>query len=56
VETRFITRDLAVLTGPDQKWLNTQDFPGEAGREPEERDEVTARDASVPAMFGMNPV
>ena len=22
----FMTRDLAVLIGPDQKWLNTQDF------------------------------
>jgi isocitrate dehydrogenase len=21
-----MTRDLAVLIGPDQKWLNTQDF------------------------------
>ncbi len=21
-----MTRDVAVLTGPDQRWLNTQDF------------------------------
>jgi isocitrate dehydrogenase len=26
VESGFMTRDLAVLIGPDQKWLNTQDF------------------------------
>ena len=26
VEAGFMTRDLAVLIGPDQKWLNTQDF------------------------------
>ena len=26
VESGFMTKDLAVLIGPDQKWLNTQDF------------------------------
>jgi len=26
VESGFMTRDLAVLIGPDKKWLNTQDF------------------------------
>jgi isocitrate dehydrogenase len=26
VEDGYMTRDLAVLIGPDQKWLNTQDF------------------------------
>jgi isocitrate dehydrogenase len=26
VEAGFMTRDLAVLIGPDQKWFNTQDF------------------------------
>jgi isocitrate dehydrogenase len=26
VESGFMTRDLAVLIGPDQKWLDTQDF------------------------------
>jgi isocitrate dehydrogenase len=26
VESGFMTRDLAVLIGSDQKWLNTQDF------------------------------
>ena len=26
VESGFMTRDLAILIGPDQKWLNTQDF------------------------------
>jgi isocitrate dehydrogenase len=26
VESGFMTRDLAVLIGSDQKWLNNQDF------------------------------
>ncbi|MBV8521840.1 MAG: NADP-dependent isocitrate dehydrogenase, partial [Acetobacteraceae bacterium] len=26
VESGFMTKDLALLVGPDQKWLNTQDF------------------------------
>ena len=26
VESGFMTKDLAILVGPDQKWLNTQDF------------------------------
>jgi isocitrate dehydrogenase len=26
VEDGFMTRDLALLIGPDQKWMNTQDF------------------------------
>jgi len=26
VESGFMTKDLALLIGPDQKWLNTQDF------------------------------
>jgi len=28
VESGAMTRDLAVLIGPEQKWLNTQDFLG----------------------------
>jgi isocitrate dehydrogenase len=28
VESGFMTKDLAILIGPDQKWLNTQDFLG----------------------------
>jgi isocitrate dehydrogenase len=26
VESGYMTRDLAVLISPEQKWLNTQDF------------------------------
>ena len=26
VESGFMTKDLALLVGPEQKWLNTQDF------------------------------
>ena len=28
VEAGFMTRDLAVLIGPDQPWMNTQAFLG----------------------------
>ena len=28
VESGFMTKDLALLVGPDQAWMTTQQFPG----------------------------
>ena len=33
-----MTKDLALLVGPDQKWLSTTGYPRQGRREPEEGD------------------
>jgi isocitrate dehydrogenase len=38
VEAGFMTKDLALLVGPDQKWLSTTGFPRQDRRESEEGD------------------
>ena len=38
VESGKMTKDLALLVGPDQEWQTTEDFLAHAGREPAEED------------------
>jgi hypothetical protein len=49
-----MTRDLAALIGPDQKWLDTQGFLAKLGREPEggrwAEGEVTGLKHQVPPL------
>ena len=41
IEDGYMTKDLALLVGPEQEWLSTSGLPGENRRKPAEGDELT---------------
>ena len=52
VEAGFMTKDLALLVGADQKWLSTERLPRQGRREPEEGDGVALGGHCIAPLAG----